>query len=41
MKFIKLLLSITVAILDITLTIMLIRALSEEDDLSEYRCGSD
>ncbi len=37
MKIIKLLLSFTIAILDITLSIMLIRALSEEDDLTEYR----
>ena len=41
MKLIKLLLSLTVAILDVTLSIMLIRALSEEDDLTEYKRSDD
>ena len=41
MKLIKFLLSITIAILDITLSVMLIRSLSEDDDLTEYRRSGD
>lgn len=41
MKALKIILSLTVAILDITLTIMMIKSLSEDDDLSEYKKSSD
>ncbi len=41
MKTLKLLLSITIALLNITVSLMIIKALTEDDDISEYKRSGD